>query len=57
MGNFLVFILVILAGIYAIFVIYRQVKTGKCAGCTERNACSARKTGDCPTKSDKNDEH
>ena len=50
MGNIIVFVVVILAGIYAFYLIYRQIKHGKCLGCSEKECCPGRNHSKCPPK-------
>ncbi|MCF7792157.1 MAG: FeoB-associated Cys-rich membrane protein [Victivallales bacterium] len=44
MSNLLVFVIVVFAGIYAFYVIYKQIKNGKCSSCCEKNSCTYSKT-------------
>ena len=52
MGNMVVFILVILAGIYGVYTIYRQIKHGKCSCCEFKSSCSTEKKAGCKGEKD-----
>jgi hypothetical protein len=53
MSKFLVFTIISLAAAYVLYIIYKQIKYGKCAGCSHKKCCADKNYRKCTSEKQK----